>query len=223
MQHDDNTVTLKLDCEEGNREVTGTHLLIGAGRKPNTDWLNLKAAGIETDDRGYIRVNDYLETNISGVYALGDCNGKGAFTHTAYNDFEIVAANKFDNANRKVSDRIMAYNLYIDPPLGRAGLTRKAAREQGYRLLEATMPMSRVTRAKEKGETAGMMQIIVDAESHKILGAAILGTGGDEIISSILQHIYADVPYSVMKNAVISHPTVSELLSTLLKGLKEVK
>jgi pyruvate/2-oxoglutarate dehydrogenase complex dihydrolipoamide dehydrogenase (E3) component len=223
IQHDDKTITLKLDCQDGSREVTGTHLLIGVGRKPNTDWLNLKAAGIETDDRGYIRVNDYLETNISGVYALGDCNGKGAFTHTSYNDYEIVAANKFNNANRKVSDRIMAYNLYIDPPLGRAGLTRKAAREQGYRLLEATMPMSRVTRAKEKGETAGMMQIIVDAESHKILGAAILGTGGDEIISSILQLMYADVPYSVMKNAVISHPTVSELLSTLLKGLKEVK
>jgi pyruvate/2-oxoglutarate dehydrogenase complex dihydrolipoamide dehydrogenase (E3) component len=223
IQHDDKTITLKLDCADGSREVTGTHLLIGVGRKPNTDWLNLKAAGIETDDRGYIRVNDYLETNISGVYALGDCNGKGAFTHTSYNDYEIVAANKFNNANRKVSDRIMAYNLYIDPPLGRAGLTRKAALEKGYKLLEATMPMSRVSRAKEKGETAGMMQIIVDAESHKILGAAILGTGGDEIISSILQLMYADVAYSVMKNAVISHPTVSELLSTLLKGLKEVK
>lgn len=221
-QNSDKSVTLKLDCKQGSTEVTGTHLLIGVGRRPNTDWLNLKAGGIKTDDRGYIRVNDFLETNVKGVYALGDCNGKGAFTHTAYNDFEIIVANKFDNENRKVSHRILAYNLYVDPPLGRVGLTKKAALEKGYKLLEATMPMSEVARAKEKGETKGLMQIIVDAESHKILGAAILGVGGDEIISSILQLMYADVPYSVMKKAVISHPTVSELLPTMLKDLKEV-
>ncbi|HKL32797.1 MAG TPA: hypothetical protein VJ919_09695, partial [Tangfeifania sp.] len=165
---------------------------------------------------------DRLETNIEGVFALGDCNGKGAFTHTSYNDYEIIAANKFSNANRKVSDRIMAYNLYIDPPLGRAGMTRKAALKKGHKVMEATMPMSQVARAKEKGETIGMMEVIVDAETQKILGAAILGVGGDEIISAVLQVMYAGAPYTVLQNAVISHPTVSELLPTLLGNLKEV-
>jgi pyruvate/2-oxoglutarate dehydrogenase complex dihydrolipoamide dehydrogenase (E3) component len=222
-QNEDNSVTLKLDCKEGSPKVTGSHLLIGVGRRPNTDSLNLEAGGIKTDDHGYVQVNDYLETNVDGIYALGDCNGKGAFTHTSYNDFEIVAANKFSNENRKVSDRIIAYNLYIDPPLGRAGMTRKAALEKGYKVLEATMPMSQVARAKEKGETNGLMQIVVDAESQKILGAAILGVGGDEIISAVLQVMYSDIPYTVLQNAVISHPTVAELLPTLLGGLKEVK
>jgi len=222
-QNEENSVTLKLDCKEGSREVTGSHLLIGVGRQPNTDSLNLEAGGIKTDDRGYIQVNDYLETNVDGIFALGDCNGKGAFTHTAYNDFEIVAANKFNNTNRKVSDRIMAYNLYIDPPLGCAGMTKKAALEKGHKVMEATMPMSQVARAKEKGETNGLMQIIVDTESRKILGAAILGVGGDEIISAVLQVMYSGAPYTVLQNAVISHPTVAELLPTLLGGLKEVK
>ncbi len=222
IQNEDNSITLKLDCKEGSPEVTGSHLLIGVGRQPNTDSLNLQAAGIKTDDRGYFVVNDYLETNVDGIYALGDCNGKGAFTHTSYNDFEIVTANKFSNANRKVTDRIMAYNLYIDPPLGRAGMTKKAALEKGHKVMEATMPMSQVARAKEKGETNGLMQIIVDAESQKILGAAILGVGGDEIISAILQVMYSDVPYTVLKNAVISHPTVAELLPTLLERLKGI-
>ena len=222
IQNEDNSITLKLDCKEGSPEVTGSHLLIGVGRRPNTDSLNLQAAGIKTDDRGYFVVNDYLETNVDGIYALGDCNGKGAFTHTSYNDFEIVTANKFSNANRKVTDRIMAYNLYIDPPLGRAGMTKKAALEKGHKVMEATMPMSQVARAKEKGETNGLMQIIVDAESQKILGAAILGVGGDEIISAILQVMYSDVPYTVLKNAVISHPTVAELLPTLLERLKGI-
>ncbi len=222
IQNNDNSVTLKLDCKQGAPEISGSHLLIGVGRRPNTDSLNLKACGIKTDDRGYIHVNEYLETNVEGIYALGDCNGKGAFTHTSYNDFEIIADNKFNNKNRKVSDRITAYNLYIDPPLGRAGLTRKAALEKGVKLLEATMPMSKVSRAKEKGETKGMMQIIVNAENLRIIGAAILGVGGDEVIGSILQNMYTDVPYTVMKNAVISHPTVSELLPTLLKGLKAI-
>lgn len=219
-QNNANSVTLKLDCKERNREVTGSHLLIGVGRQPNTGSLNLQAAGIKTDDRGYIQVNDFLETNVEGVFALGDCNGKGAFTHTSYNDFEIVAANKFSNEKRKVSDRIMTYNLYVDPPLGRAGMTRKAALAKGYKIMEATMPMSRVARAKEKGETNGMMQIIVNAETQKILGAAILGVGGDEIINTVLQVMYADAPYTSLKNSVISHPTVSELLPTLLEGLK---
>ncbi len=221
-QNDDKSITLKLDCKEGSPEVTCSHLLLGVGRRPNTDSLNLEAGGIKTNDRGYVQVNDHLETNVEGVFALGDCNGKGAFTHTSYNDYEIIAANKFSNENRKVSDRIMAYNLYIDPPLGRAGMTRKAALEKGYKILEAKMPMTQVARSKEKDETNGMMQVIVNAENQRILGAAILGVGGDEIISSILQIMYADVPCTVLKNAVISHPTVSELLPTLLEGLEEV-
>jgi pyruvate/2-oxoglutarate dehydrogenase complex dihydrolipoamide dehydrogenase (E3) component len=221
-QNADNSVTLKLDCKEGGPEVTGSHLLIGVGRKPNTDSLNLQAAGIKIGDRGYIKVNDFLETNVKGVFALGDCNGEGAFTHTSYNDYEIIVANKFSNTNRRISDRVMTYNLYTDPPLGRAGMTRKAALAKGYKIMEATMPMSRVARAREKGETNGMMQVIVNAENQKILGAAILGVGGDEIINIILQIMYADVPYTVLKNAVISHPTVSELLPTLLEGLKEI-
>lgn len=219
----DDSVTLKLDCIDGSPEIKGSHILIGVGRKPNTDSLNPEAGGIETDDKGYIQVDDFLETNIKGVFALGDCNGKGAFTHTSYNDYEIIVANKFNNEYRKVSDRIMAYNLYIDPPLGRAGLTKKEAIEKGLKILEAKMPMNQVSRAIEKGETKGIMQVVVDAKSHKILGAAILGVGGDEIISSILQIMYSDVPYTVMKNSIISHPTVSELLPTLLEGLKEVR
>jgi len=221
-QNDNKSITLKLDCKKGSPEITGSHVLLGVGRSPNTDSLNLEAGGIKTTDRGYIHVNDYLETNIEGVFALGDCNGKGAFTHTSYNDYEIIAANKFNNKNRKVSDRIMAYNLYIDPPLGRAGMTRKAALKKGHKILEAKMPMSQVARAKEKGETNGMMQVIVDAETQKILGAAILGVGGDEIISAVLQVMYAGAPYTVLQNAVISHPTVAELLPTLLGNLKEV-
>ncbi len=221
-QNNANSVTLKLDCKEGSQEVTGSHLLIGVGRKPNTNSLNLKTAGIKTDDRGYIQVNDFLETNIEGVFALGDCNGKGAFTHTSYNDYEIIVANKFSNKTRKVSDRILTYNLYIDPPLGRAGMTRKAALDEGYKVMEAKMPMSKVARAKEKGETNGLMHIIVDAETQKILGAAILGVGGDEIINTVLQVMYADAPYTSLKNSVISHPTVSELLPTLLEGLKAI-
>ena len=221
-QNDDNSVTLRLDCREGSPEVKGSHLLIGVGRKPNTDSLNLQTAGIKTDNRGYIQVNDFLETNMDGVFALGDCNGKGAFTHTSYNDYEIVVANKFSNQTRKVSDRIMTYNLYIDPPLGRAGMTRKAALEKEYKVMEAKMPMSKVARAKEKGETNGLMHVIVDAETQKILGAAILGVGGDEIINTVLQVMYADAPYTILKNSVISHPTVSELLPTLLEGLKVI-
>ncbi|MFP4542842.1 MAG: mercuric reductase [Candidatus Kapaibacterium sp.] len=219
-QNDDKSITLKLDCEEGSPELTCSHLLLGVGRRPDTGSLNPEAGGIKTDERGYIQVNSQLETNVEGVFALGDCNGKGAFTHTSYNDYEIIADNKFNNKNRKVSDRIMVYNLYIDPPLGRAGMTGKAALEKGYNILEAKMPMSRVARAREKGETNGMMHLIVDADSQKILGAAILGVGGDEIVSAVLQIMYADVPYNVLKNSVIAHPTVSELLPTLLENLE---
>ncbi len=222
VQNNDNSITLKLDCKEENKEVTGSHVLIGVGRKPNTAVLNPGASGIKTDDRGYIVVNDYLETNIKGIFALGDCNGKGAFTHTSYNDYEIITANKFDNQQRKVSDRNLTYALYVDPPLGRAGITRKEALEKGYNVLEAKMPMSQVARAKEKGETNGLMQVIVNAENNKLLGAAILGVGGDEIISSILQLMYAHMPYTVLKKSVIPHPTVSELLPSLFDSLEKV-
>jgi len=217
----DNSVTVRVNCDEGDPEINGSHLLVAVGRKPNTDALNPGASGIKTDEKGYIQVNDFLETSVKGVYALGDCNGKGAFTHTSYNDYEIIVANKFEGRERKVSDRVMTYGLYIDPPLGRAGMTKKEAGENDYKILEATMPMHKVSRAAEKGETNGLMNIIVDAATRKILGAAILGVGGDEIISSILHIMYADVPYNVIMDSVKPHPTVSELLPSLLEGLEE--
>lgn len=217
----DDSITVTVNCDEGDPEISGSHLLVAVGRKPNTDALNPEAAGIKKNEKGYIQVNDYLETSVKGVYALGDCNGKGAFTHTSYNDYEIIIANKYQNRERKVSDRIMTYGLYIDPPLGRAGMTKKEAAEKGYKILEATMPMHKVSRAAEKGETSGLMNIIVDVATGKILGAAIFGVGGDEIISSILHIMYTDAPYRVIMDSVKPHPTVSELLPSLLEGLEE--
>lgn len=219
-QNDNGTVTVQLECKQGEPEITGTHLLLAVGRVPNSDSLNLEACGVNTDDKGFIQVNDFLETNIKGIYALGECNGNGAFTHTSYNDFEIISDNLLKGKNRKLSDRIMTYALYTDPPLGRAGLTKKAAIDKGLEVLEAKLPMSSVARAKEKGETKGLMHIIADANTRKILGAAILGVGGDEIISSILHVMYADVTWDVIVDAVKPHPTVSELLPSLLKKLE---
>ena len=218
-QNTDGSIDVNVDCEEGSPSVKGTHLLLAVGRTPNTDLLNLEVANIKTNSRGYIAVDDYLQTNVKGIYALGDCNGEGAFTHTAYNDYEIIAENKFDGKNRKVSDRILTYGLFVDPPLGRAGLTKREAIKQGYSILEGKREMSRISRAKEKGETNGLMTTTVDAKTGKILGAAILGVGGDEIISSILNIMYADVPYTVIRDAVHAHPTVSELIPTMLEGL----
>jgi pyruvate/2-oxoglutarate dehydrogenase complex dihydrolipoamide dehydrogenase (E3) component len=200
--------------------VIGSHVLLAMGRRPNTDDLGLDKAGIQQDARGYIVVDDQLRTNVPGIWALGDCNGKGAFTHTAYNDYEIVAANLLDHDPRRVSDRITAYNLYIDPPLGRAGLTDMQVLESGRRALVGQRPMTRVGRAVEKGETLGFMKIVVDAESKQILGAAILGTGGDEAIHCVLDLMYAKAPYTVMQRAMHIHPTVSELLPTILGELK---
>ncbi len=220
QMNEDGSVTVKLDCEQGEPEITGSHILIAVGRKPNTDTLNLEAGGIETDERGYIKTDDYLETNVKGVYALGDCNGKGAFTHTAYNDFEIIAGNKLSGRDRKVTDRIISYCLYTDPPLGRAGMNKTQAKEKGYDILEAKMPMDKVSRAGEKGETRGSMSVVIDSRSKKILGASILGVGGDEIISGILNIMYADAPYAVVRDSVIPHPTVSELIPSMLEGLK---
>ena len=213
-------IAAKLDCDSDAREVTGSHLLLAVGRRPNTEDLGLDKAGIETDQRGYIAVDEHLCTSVPGVWALGDCNGKGAFTHTSYNDYEIVAANLLDNDPRRVSDRIPAYALYVDPPLGRAGMTAAQVQKSGQKALKATRPMARVGRAVEKGETQGFMTILVHAESKQILGAAILGIGGDEIIHSILDIMYAKAPYTVIQRAVHIHPTVSELIPTMLADLK---
>jgi pyruvate/2-oxoglutarate dehydrogenase complex dihydrolipoamide dehydrogenase (E3) component len=212
-------VVAHVDCDEGSPSVEGTHLLLAVGRKPNTEDLGLDEAGVSRDERGYIVVNDQLETNVPGIWALGDCNGKGAFTHTSYNDFEIVAANLLDNASRRVSDRIPAYGLYIDPPLGRAGLTETEARQK-HSVLVGQRPMTRVGRAVEKGETNGLMKIVVDAQSHQILGAAVLGAGGDEVIHCVLDTMYAKAPYSLLQRAMHIHPTVSELIPTLLEELQ---
>jgi pyruvate/2-oxoglutarate dehydrogenase complex dihydrolipoamide dehydrogenase (E3) component len=213
-------VTASVDCTHGPPEISGSHLLLAVGRRPNTDDLGLEKAGVQQDERGYITVDDQLRTNVPGIWALGDCNGKGAFTHTAYNDFEIVAANILDNDPRRVSDRILAYALYIDPPLGRAGATEAQVRSGDRPALMATRPMTRVKRAVEKGETQGFMKILVDAESKQVLGASILGTGGDEVIHCILDLMYARAPYTVMQRAMHIHPTVSEYLPTMLEELK---
>jgi pyruvate/2-oxoglutarate dehydrogenase complex dihydrolipoamide dehydrogenase (E3) component len=209
-------IAVGLDCASGAPELTGSHVLLAVGRRPNSDDLGLDKAGVETDARGYIVVDDQLRTRAPGIWALGDCNGRGAFTHTAYNDFEIVAANLLDGERRRVSDRIPGYALYIDPPLGRVGLTLAQARATGRPLLVGRRPMTRVGRAVEKGETQGFMMAIADADTHQILGAAILGTGGDEAIHGILDAMNAKTPYTTLQRAVPIHPTVSELIPTLL-------
>ncbi len=216
-------VAVNLDCGSSSREVVGSHLLMAVGRRPNTDDLGLERTEIEVDDRGYIVVDDQLRTSLPGVWALGDCNGKGAFTHTSYNDYEIVAANLFDNDPRRVSDRITVYGLYIDPPLGRVGLTEAQVRQSKRNALVATRPMTRVGRAVEKGETQGFMKILVDADTDLILGASVLGVGGDEIVHSILDVMYAKAPYTVIQRAVHIHPTVTELIPTMLADLKPLQ
>jgi pyruvate/2-oxoglutarate dehydrogenase complex dihydrolipoamide dehydrogenase (E3) component len=213
-------VCVHVTCEEGAPQVTGSHVLLAIGRKPNTDDLGLDKAGIDLDKRGYVVVDDQLQTRNPGVWAMGDCNGKGAFTHTAYNDFEIIAANLLDNDSRKVSDRIACYGLFIDPPLGRVGMTEAEARAAGRPLLVGKRPMTRVGRAIEKGETQGFMKVVVDAESKQILGAAILGLNGDEAIHGLIDLMYAKAPYTTIQRAVHIHPTVSELIPTMLGELK---
>ncbi|MGH7088295.1 MAG: FAD-containing oxidoreductase [Stellaceae bacterium] len=212
-------IAATVDCATGAPVESGTHLLIATGRRPNTDDLGLDEAGIAHDGRGFITVDDQLRTNVPGVWALGDCNGKGAFTHTAYNDFEIVAANLLDDDPRRVSDRIPTYALFTDPPLGRAGLTEAEARNTGKGLLVGKRAMTQVARAVEKSETQGFMKIVIDADTKQILGAAILGPGGDEVIHSILDLMYAKAPYTVMQRAVHIHPTVSEHIPTMLGEL----
>lgn len=204
---------------KGAEPIIGSHVLIAVGRIPNTDDLGLDAAGVETDSRGYVVVDDQLRTSAPHIWAMGDCNGKGAFTHTSYNDFEIVAANLLDDDPRRVSDRITTYALYIDPPLGRAGLTVDQVRKSGRKALVGKRPMTRVGRAVEKGETQGFMKVVVDAETQEILGASILGVGGDEVVHLILDVMTAKLPYTAISRTMHIHPTVSELVPTLLQDL----
>ncbi|HEM7893947.1 MULTISPECIES: FAD-containing oxidoreductase [Burkholderia] len=222
-RRDGDGIAVGLDCAGGGREVAGSHLLLAVGRVPNTDDLGLDRAGVATDARGYIEVDEQLRTNVPGIWALGDCNGRGAFTHTAYNDYEIVAANLLDNDPRKVSDRITAYAMYVDPPLGRVGMTLAEAKQTGRRLLVGTRPMTRVGRAVEKGESLGFMKVIVDADSHAILGATILGVTGDEVVHGMLDVMAAGAPYTTISRAMHIHPTVSELVPTLLQDLHPVE
>ncbi|HLF39641.1 MAG TPA: FAD-containing oxidoreductase [Burkholderiales bacterium] len=218
-----NGVAAGVSCDGGPPQVMGSHLLLAVGRVPNTNDLGLEKAGVKIDARGYFEVDDELRTNVPGIWALGDANGRGAFTHTSYNDYEIVAANVLDGGRRRVTDRIPAYALYIDPPLGRAGMTEREVRASGRKALAAKMMMSRVGRARERGETQGFMSILVDAENKLILGAALLGIEADEAIHSILDVMYAGAPYTVIQNAVHIHPTVTELIPTLLAGLKPLE
>ena len=216
----DGGVAVRMECTEEPKEVAGTHVLFAVGRVPNTSDLGLERARVATDHRGYIMVDDQLQTNVPGIWALGDCNGHGAFTHTSYNDYEIVADNLFNADHRRVSDRIQAYALYIDPPLGRCGMTDKEIRKSGRRALVAKYPMSKVSRAYEKGEMQGFIKICVDAETKQILGAAILGVGGDEVIHVLLDVMYARASYTVIQRAMHIHPTVSEYLPTILAKLE---
>ena len=204
----------------GTAEVIGSHLLLAVGRRPNTDDLGLDKAGVKRDGHGYVAVDDQLRTNVPGIWALGDCNGRGAFTHTSYNDFEIVSANLLDGDPRRVSDRIPAHAIYIDPPLGQAGMTEVEARQSGRRVLVGQRPMTRVARAVEKGETQGFMKVLVDGDTKEILGASILGPGGDEVIHCVLDLMLAKAPYTVLQRAMHIHPTVSELLPTILGALQ---
>jgi len=219
-KNEDGQVVVDVNCENGPPTIKGSHLLLATGRRPNTDDLGLENTSVRTDDRGYIQVDDQLKTTADGIWALGDCNGEGAFTHTAYNDFEIVAANLFDDNPHRLSDRIMCYGLYIDPTLGRVGMTEAQAKESDRNVLIGKRPMSRIARAKEKGETKGFMKVLVDTDTEKILGAAILGIEGDEIIHSIIDIMYADEPYTTIRDAVHIHPTVSELIPTMLENLE---
>jgi len=214
-----NNIAVSVETGGTKSQVVGSHLLLAIGRRPNTDDLGLDKADIATDERGYIQVDDHLRTNVPGIWALGDCNGHGAFTHTSWNDFEIVAGNILDNDPRRVTDRITAYALYTDPPLGRTGMTEAEVRKSGRPALVATMAMEDVSRANEKGETKGFMKIVVDKETKQILGASLLGLSGDEVIHCILDVMYAKVPYTVMQRAVHIHPTVSEFVPTMLGDL----
>ena len=216
----DGQIAMGLACDQGSTEILGSHVLLAVGRTPNTNDLGLDQAGIAIDQRGYIIVDDRLQTSVPGIWALGDCNGRGAFTHTAYSDYEIVADNLLNDAQRRISDRIQTYALFVDPPLGRCGMTDAEVRRDGRAALAAKYPMKNVTRAVEKAETQGFIKITVDAETKQILGAAILGTGGDEVIHVLLDIMYAKAPYTTVQRAMHIHPTVAEFLPTVLAKLE---
>jgi pyruvate/2-oxoglutarate dehydrogenase complex dihydrolipoamide dehydrogenase (E3) component len=218
-----NSIAVKLESAGKISQVVGTHLLVALGRRPNTNDLGLDKAGIATDPHGYVQVDDQLRTNVPGIWALGDCNGRGAFTHTSWNDFEIVAANVLDNEQRRVSDRITAYALYTDPPLGRVGMTEAEVRKIGKPALISTMAMEDVSRAYEKGETKGFMKVLVDRDSKQILGASLLGLAGDEVIHCIIDLMYAKAPYTVVQRAMHIHPTVSEFIPTMMDELRPLQ
>jgi pyruvate/2-oxoglutarate dehydrogenase complex dihydrolipoamide dehydrogenase (E3) component len=220
FEQQDGGIAAQVTSDGRSEAVAGSHLLVATGRRPNTDDLDLDRAGVATDERGYIKVDGKLRTSVPGIWALGDCNGRGAFTHTSYNEFEIVAANLLDDDPRDVGERILAYALFIDPPLGRAGLTEAQARDAGRPVLMAKMPMERVGRAVERSETKGFMKILVDAGTERLVGAALLGIGGDEIIHSLLDVMYTGASYTVIQRAMHIHPTVSELIPTMLEGLQ---
>jgi pyruvate/2-oxoglutarate dehydrogenase complex dihydrolipoamide dehydrogenase (E3) component len=223
FEKDGNGVAMRLDCSDGAPVIRGTHVLLAVGRRPNTDDLGLDAAGVATDAKGYITVDDQCRTSVPGIWAIGDVNGRGAFTHTSYNDFEIVAANLFDNDARRITDRIPCYALFIDPPLGRAGMTEGEARKKGIKALVATWKMSSVGRARERGETLGFMKILVDAASKKILGASLLGLNGDEVVHAIVDVMAAGAPYTAISRTMHIHPTVAEYLPTMLGELKPLE
>jgi len=223
VERQGNKIAVKIEAAGRISQIAGTHMLVATGRRPNTDDLGLDKAGIATDARGYIKVDDELRTNVSGIWAMGDCNGRGAFTHTSWNDFQIVAANLLDNDHRRVSDRITAYALYTDPPLGRAGMTEAEVRKTGKPALISTMAMKDVMRAYERGETKGFMKILVDRGSKRILGASFLGLEADEVIHCVLDIMYAKAPYTVMQRAMHIHPTVSEFIPTMLDELKPLQ
>jgi len=213
-------IAVHVKCDQMDEPIIGSHLLLAVGRTPNTSDLNLEKAGIKMDERGFIEVDDFCQTSQKHIWALGECNGQGAFTHTSYNDYEIVASNLLENKKRKISDRILTYGLFIDPPLARIGMTEEQAKASGKNILQGTRPMSRVSRAKEKGETEGLLKVLVDADSEKIIGASLLGLNVDEAIHCLLDIMYSEKPYTVITHAVHIHPTVSELLPTVLGELK---
>ncbi len=216
-------VNVGMDCANGAPEVEGSHVLLAVGRRPNTDDLGLEHAGIAANERGFITVDDQCRTNVPGVWAIGECNGRGAFTHTSYNDYEIVAANLFDDDPRRITDRIICYALYTDPPVGRAGMTLAEARASGREVLVAQRAMEKVSRAREMSETHGFMRVLIDAETKTFIGAVVFGHGGDEIIHTLLDAMYAKAPYTTISRAVHIHPTISELLPTMLKDLKPLE
>ena len=216
-------IEVSIECTEGSPTLTGSHVLVATGRVPNTDTLGLDKIGMKLDKRGYIKVNDELQTNLDHIWALGDCNGEGAFTHTAYNDFQIVNSHLFQDKKRKLSDRFLCYAAFIDPPISRVGLNEKDIKEKGIKAKVATIEMSKIARAKEMGETQGMLKILIDDKTDKVLGATFLGTGADEYIHTIIDLMYADAPYTVIRDAVHIHPTVSELIPTMLENPKPLE